>query len=240
MKTKSAVPAAAAKRSRSEAKVRGVVYGDPERTKRLLLEASVKEFAEHGFGGARFDRIAAAAKINKQALYYHFGAKDELFEAVLEHSYQRFRDGYVTLQLVGLPPEEQLRTLVNNLYDQVVAHRQIFSVLLDENRMQGRHLPNVRVHETANVLVEAIDSILKAGQADGRFRRDLDPRHLWMSILALCIFNVTHSYTLENILGWNFLDPGVLAERKAHVIHLIMSAVVLDHGDRQAPNSRTR
>ncbi|WP_458113188.1 TetR family transcriptional regulator [Arthrobacter sp. R1-13] len=56
---------------------------DIERTKTLLLQAATAEFSERGLAGARIDRIAAAAGINKERIYQYFGKKDELFDAVL-------------------------------------------------------------------------------------------------------------------------------------------------------------
>lgn len=56
---------------------------DVERTKRLLLDAATAEFSEHGLAGARVDRIAAAAGVNKERIYQYFGKKDELFATVL-------------------------------------------------------------------------------------------------------------------------------------------------------------
>ncbi|MGH3704760.1 MAG: TetR/AcrR family transcriptional regulator [Agromyces sp.] len=56
---------------------------DVERTKRLLLEAATAEFSEHGLAGARIDRIAANAGVNKERIYQYFGKKDELFATVL-------------------------------------------------------------------------------------------------------------------------------------------------------------
>lgn len=56
---------------------------DTERTKRLLLDAATAEFAEHGLAGARIDRIAAVAGVNKERIYQYFGKKDDLFAAVL-------------------------------------------------------------------------------------------------------------------------------------------------------------
>lgn len=56
---------------------------DTERTKRLLLEAATAEFAEHGLAGARIDRIAVTAGVNKERIYQYFGKKDDLFAAVL-------------------------------------------------------------------------------------------------------------------------------------------------------------
>lgn len=55
---------------------------DAEDTKRRLLEAAAREFAERGIAGARVDRIAAAASANKALIYSYFGNKEELFDAV--------------------------------------------------------------------------------------------------------------------------------------------------------------
>jgi AcrR family transcriptional regulator len=57
--------------------------GDAEATRRRLLDAATKEFAEHGIAGARVDRIAAAAQSNKAQIYHYFTNKDGLFEAVM-------------------------------------------------------------------------------------------------------------------------------------------------------------
>jgi AcrR family transcriptional regulator len=54
-----------------------------ERTKELLLAAATAEFSSKGLAGARVDRIAAAAGVNKERIYQYFGKKDELFDAVL-------------------------------------------------------------------------------------------------------------------------------------------------------------
>jgi AcrR family transcriptional regulator len=56
---------------------------DAEDTKRRIFEAATAEFADHGIAGARIDRIAAAAKANKQLIYAYFGSKRELFDAVV-------------------------------------------------------------------------------------------------------------------------------------------------------------
>jgi AcrR family transcriptional regulator len=56
---------------------------DAEATKALLLHAATEEFAEHGFAGARIDRIAERAGANKRLLYVYFGDKQALFDAVV-------------------------------------------------------------------------------------------------------------------------------------------------------------
>jgi AcrR family transcriptional regulator len=55
-----------------------------EVTKARILQAATDEFAAHGIAGARVDRIAKAASVNKNLLYVYFENKDKLFDAVFE------------------------------------------------------------------------------------------------------------------------------------------------------------
>jgi AcrR family transcriptional regulator len=57
--------------------------GDAEATRRRLLDAAAREFAEYGIAGARVDRIATAAQSNKAQIYHYFTNKEGLFDAVL-------------------------------------------------------------------------------------------------------------------------------------------------------------
>ena len=60
---------------------------NPDRTRRAIVAAARREFAEHGPAGARVDRIAAAAGVNKRMLYHYFGSKDGLWEALLAEQF---------------------------------------------------------------------------------------------------------------------------------------------------------
>ena len=63
---------------------------DSQDTRRRLLEAAIMEFSVYGIAGARVDRIASAAKANKQAIYAYFGSKEALFGAAFEDRIQDF------------------------------------------------------------------------------------------------------------------------------------------------------
>jgi AcrR family transcriptional regulator len=65
---------------------------DSAATRARLLDAAYREFSERGLAGARVDRIAAAARANKQAIYAYFGSKDDLFDAVLTHRLRELAD----------------------------------------------------------------------------------------------------------------------------------------------------
>src|SRR5579885_1041715 len=60
-------------------------------TRHAMLAAAGRIFAESGLDGARTDRIASAAGVNKAMLYYYFKSKDLLFLAVLEANFKEFQ-----------------------------------------------------------------------------------------------------------------------------------------------------
>jgi AcrR family transcriptional regulator len=55
----------------------------PVATKARILDAAETLFMEHGFEATSLRLITAAASVNLAAVNYHFGSKEELFQAVL-------------------------------------------------------------------------------------------------------------------------------------------------------------
>jgi AcrR family transcriptional regulator len=56
-----------------------------------ILEASVEEFSRKGFAATRVDVIAESAGVNKQLIYYYFGSKAQLYDAVVDRMVHSFR-----------------------------------------------------------------------------------------------------------------------------------------------------
>src|ERR1700749_2273472 len=64
----------------------------PGESRDRILDAALTEFAAHGLAGARTERIAVAAGVNKALLYYYFESKEKLYTAALEMAAVRVRD----------------------------------------------------------------------------------------------------------------------------------------------------
>jgi TetR/AcrR family transcriptional regulator, regulator of cefoperazone and chloramphenicol sensitivity len=63
--------------------------GDNPDTRAALIAAAAELFAAHGYAATRVRDIAARAGANLAAISYHFGGKQELYVAVLEHEAAR-------------------------------------------------------------------------------------------------------------------------------------------------------
>jgi AcrR family transcriptional regulator len=55
-----------------------------EHTRQRILNAAYRLFRQKGFSRVSMDEIAAATRVTKRTIYYHFVSKDALLAAVLE------------------------------------------------------------------------------------------------------------------------------------------------------------
>lgn len=60
-------------------------YKTSDKTRTALIEAAGQLAAERGFSAVTTRAIAERAKENIGSIHYHFGGRDQLFEAVLQH-----------------------------------------------------------------------------------------------------------------------------------------------------------
>ncbi|HLX81773.1 MAG TPA: TetR/AcrR family transcriptional regulator [Burkholderiales bacterium] len=199
---------------------------DPAKSRERILAAALDEFARHGLGGARVDRIAARAGANKRMLYYYFGNKEALFLAVLESSYAQIRNAERALDLEHLEPRAALERLVAFTWDYFLRHPEFMTLLNSENLHQGRHVARSRrVREMHSPFVEMLRQILKRGQARGIFRRGVDPVQLYISIAGEGYFYLSNRYTLSRIFGRDLMTKTALATRARHNTRMILDAL---------------
>jgi len=199
---------------------------DPERTRRSILDSATAEFARHGLGGARVDRIAARAKANKRMLYYYFGDKEGLFLAALEGRYAHIRNAERSLKLEHLEPRAAVRRLVEFTWDYFLEHPEFMTLLNSENLHQGRHVRRSRrVHEMHTHLVSLLRDVLRRGEAEGVFRKGVDPVQLYISIAGEGYFYLSNRYTLSRIFDRDLMAPRALAGRARHIADMILNAL---------------
>ncbi len=199
---------------------------DPARTRSRILEAATAEFARHGLGGARVDRIAAQAGANKRMLYYYFGSKEELFLAVLEQSYAQIRSAERALDLEHRDPRQALRRLVDFTWKYYLEHPEFMTLLNSENLHKGRHVRrSQRVRQLHSPLVETLRAILRRGERQRLFRAGVDPVQLYISIAGEGYFYLCNRYTLSRIFDRDLMAPRALAGRARHITQTILNSV---------------
>lgn len=199
---------------------------DAEQTKARLLAAAVREFATHGFSGARIERIVKAARSNMKLLYEHYGDKDGLYLAVLESVYAKLRESESRLQLSSRDPVEALKALVEFTYDHFRENHDFVRLTSGENLLRGRYIrASKKIPALSSPLISALDGVLKRGIASGDFRRSADALQIYVSVVALSCHHLNNRYTLSAAFGTDLADPRWLDKRRTHIVEIVSGYV---------------
>jgi len=151
-----------------------------------LLEAALREFAAAGRAGARTQRIATRAGVNKQLIHYYYRTKAGLYTAVLEHVAQGVAGALTQLPLVGLTAVERLRRLVRGQFDFFLSHADHTAVLVQADD----------AGTWAEQAVRPVVELLRDGQATGFFRDDVDAEaHARLALLLMLGYFAVHPVT---------------------------------------------
>ncbi|MBP2191797.1 TetR/AcrR family transcriptional regulator [Nocardia goodfellowii] len=158
-------------------------------TRQALLRAARDEFAQYGLAGARVDRIAEAAGVNKERIYGLFGSKDKLFDVILIDTMREFLE--VVQPLSDTEPGEY----VGKLFDYHLANPQLLRLLLWESLHRGADAHDIDGWRAAHYLA-------KFDRAQEQF--GVDERLAGRLLLALCgLANWSHAVpqTTRLLLG---------------------------------------
>ena len=148
---------------------------DGQRSRQRLLDAATAEFAAHGIAGARVDRIAAAAGVNKAQMYGWFGSKDGLFDAVFAQHLERIVDA------VPFTPDD-LPGYAVALYDSYLTDPELVR-LASWNRLE--RVPAGDLLEAHPGLADPKHEAIARAQNDGRIIADIPPDEVYALIVAI-------------------------------------------------------
>jgi len=199
---------------------------DADRTRETILRAAMAEFAGHGFGGARMEKVAERSKVDKKLIYYYFEGKDELFLAVLEQTYADIRAAERDLHLEASDPLEAIRRLVAFTWRHYLAHPEFLALLNAENMLRAGHLKRSgRIRQMNSPLIEVLASVLRRGERSGALRPGIDAMQLYISIAGLAYFYLSNHHTLATIFGRDLMTPKAHEERLDHMCDVILAYV---------------
>jgi len=164
--------------------------GTQEDKRRLLLDAAVRVFAEKGYHACRVSDIAAEAGVAHGLLYHYFGSKEEVLQTVFTETWSLMLTAIRSVEETTESSREQVRKVAAIVLRSWRADPTLIRVLVREVT-RSPHLQD-EVGEIGQAM-ETLERIIRRGQENGEFRKELDPR------LAAWIFYGA----LEEILtGW--------------------------------------
>jgi len=193
-------------------------------TEEKILEAARRIFVEKGMAGARMQQIADDAGINKSLLHYYYRSKDKLFLAVFRMAIRDFIPGIKGIIFSDISVYEKLDLFIKRYMDVLLSKPFVPMFILQEIQRDPERLFNVFLEAGIRP-----DYILKEFERsiDKGVIRGIDPKHLIINVLSLCIFPIAARPMMQRMFYAN--DPAAyqqfLNERKAVVSDFVINAI---------------
>jgi len=185
-----------------------------------IISAAREEFARRGFDGARVDRIAARAGVNKQLLFYYYHSKRGLFNAVLGRGARELEQALAA----GAPgpqgpdPIARLRATLEAQFDFLARSPDLVALLVQAGRSDARPFAPA---------ISRLVVLFAEGQGLGLVRDDLDPHVAAAQALLLMVAYLG----LESLIAASAVplgsDEPTLSRRwKDAAVRLVLEGVV--------------
>ena len=142
---------------------------DAAASRRRLFLAGAEEFAAHGFAGANVDRIAAAARLNKAMIYYHFKSKAHLYQEILRDMFGAVEARVKETAASDASPDDKVRRFVEAIALEAEARPHFPPIWFREIADGGVRLDSETIARIAGIVL-MLGRIVQDGVAAGRFQ----------------------------------------------------------------------
>ena len=185
-------------------------------TRRQILRAALKHFANGGYAATSVQQIVGTAKVSKPALYYHFRDKAALFAALVNEAHDGRFEVVQTAAAKSKNIAEQLREILVALFDYFSKNRELTRIAFSTAYAAPGEVPPGLCHlDKCKRNLEFIHALIKRAQAAGELDKHFDS---WE--LAYGFYGQTNFYITAHLLM-----PGFRANRKAaeRVVELFLA-----------------
>jgi TetR/AcrR family transcriptional regulator len=174
-----------------------------------ILDAAAREFAERGYAGARVDRIARRAAVNKAMLYYHFASKRQLYRTLLRRMFARAADRLNAIAGSAAAPPAKLDRVIAELAALIQEHPVFPAIMMREVAEGGAHLDRPTLAALAAV-PRAVAAIVEDGVRRRAFR-PIHPVFAYFSLLAPIVFYLAGAPIRREISSLHLMDLRALS-----------------------------
>lgn len=181
--------------------------------KLTILNIAARHFADHGFEGARMDRIAKDANVNKATIYYKIGNKQDLYTAVMNHTFEGRYESLKEAVESEISVQEKLQAYILHIAQGLRHNPTISKIIMREQLSQGENLPDSFVQNVV-LMLNCLTDILDQGSKEGVFE-PADTVTIHFMILGAMVFQMTSSPIRKSKKAFPdryHADPGILPE----------------------------
>ncbi|MCM2271973.1 MAG: TetR/AcrR family transcriptional regulator [candidate division Zixibacteria bacterium] len=189
---------------------------DETGTRQKIIDTARSEFAEHGLAGARVERIAKTAGVNKAMIYYHFHSKEYLYESVVKEFFQEIFRQILARTSEGKTLDQFLLAALETHIHAYQTSPEFVKILLRELASPNESLLNdLATTIRGSQFPATVVARLQQGMAEGEYRK-IDPQQAMMSIITMSIGYLLLAPLADRI--WGIEDRTAFLDKRKHAI----------------------
>ncbi len=179
---------------------------NPESMKARILAAARRIFGEYGFHGTTTRMIASEVGIDISTLHYHWGDKNDLYEAVVMDVNNDLGRELLKVEKIvhGSSMEERLKVSIDKMMDYLFDHPEVSNLIL------LRHFSKTRNEVDVDFKVPEFSGDIARAMGLTKDVKNPSPR-VMMEVMS--IMNGMHSF----VSGENYFRPMLKLDRKNYI-----------------------
>ncbi|OJW83646.1 MAG: hypothetical protein BGO69_04945 [Bacteroidetes bacterium 46-16] len=194
-------------------------------TEQIILNAARALFTRKGFAAVRLQDIADEAGINRTLLHYYFRTKEKLFEKIFTEAIEQVFPNVQEILNSNEPLLSKIEQVISHYIDFAIAHPYLPTFVIHELNQNPDKIPamlgNMKQKPELGKFMMEIQHAAQSG-----IIRPIQPIHLLINIISLCLFPFIAKPMMHAILG--ITDPvyaAFIAERKKVVTETIINSI---------------
>jgi len=200
---------------------------DPEATRRRLMEAGVRLFAEKGPDGTSVDEICKVSGVNCRMIYHYFGSKDGLYMAVLESVYGRLNDMAVKIDENSLSLADFIEALIERYFRFLQANPEFVAVLRWENASGAKRIRKLQLDGFRSHYLEATSRSLDSEHGKGPHNQDSVTEKsllILLTCLSLCGYYFSNQASMSHVFDVELGDSDFAERWLTHIKRVMLAS----------------
>lgn len=177
-----------------------------------MLDCATQLFAEQGIAATTMAQIAAAAGVTSAMVHYYFTNREKLLDVVVDERILRAVQFVWRIGEEGMPqdPFALVHDLVDRLFDVTARMPWLPPLWLREIVNEGGMLRERMLERVPVETMMRFARRIGSAQQDAAVNPAIEPRLLFMSILALVMLPLATSKIWQSVRGFSKVDRDVL------------------------------
>lgn len=147
-----------------------------------ILQAAIRSFADTGYAATSTAAVAKVAGVTQPLVHHHFGSKEGLWKAVVDHLFVKAAD-ILSPQEAELAPVERLLRAVGRFVSHNANSPDLARILAREGASNSPQLQYIIDTYLRDLYQQALQDI-RSAQAAGAIDAQLDPAFLFFFMLG--------------------------------------------------------